>query len=156
MIMTELKPGDKAPDFKIPDQDGKVHSLSDYKGDKLVIYFYPKDNTPTCTVQACNLRDNFGDLKNAGYKVLGVSMDSERKHTNFIEKHDLPFPLLADTEKEMVNAYQVYGPKKMFGKVKDGIFRTTFVIDENGIIENVITKVKAKEHSNQILEPTNT
>lgn len=150
--MTELKSGDKAPNFSLPDQDGKTHQLEDYKGEKLVLFFYPKDNTPTCTVQACNLRDNHAVLQKAGFKILGISMDSEKKHTNFIEKHSLPFPLLADTEKEMVNAYQVYGPKKMFGKVKDGIHRTTFVINEKGVIEHVIGKVKAKEHADQILE----
>ena len=104
--MTELKSGDKAPNFSLPDQDGKTHQLEDYKGEKLVLFFYPKDNTPACTVQACNLRDNHAVLQKAGFKILGISMDSEKKHTNFIEKHSLPFPLLADTEKEMVNAYQ--------------------------------------------------
>lgn len=150
--MTDLKAGDKAPSFELPDQDGKIHKLSDYQGSKLVLFFYPKDNTPTCTVEACNLRDNYSELKKNGFKILGISADSERKHTNFIAKHDLPYPLLADTEKKMVLDYGVYGPKKMFGKLKDGIFRTTFIINEEGIISDVITKVKAKEHANQILE----
>lgn len=149
--MTHLKKGDPAPNFSGLDQDGNTISLADYKGKKLVIYFYPRDNTPTCTVEACNLRDNYGTLKNAGYEVLGVSADTARKHQNFIKKFDLPFPLLADTELETIKAFGVWGPKKFMGREFDGIHRTTFLIDEKGLIESVIQKVKSKEHSQQIL-----
>ncbi len=149
--MTTLKPGDKAPDFKGKDQNGKELSLEDFKGNKLIIYFYPKDSTPGCTAQACNLRDNYEVLLKKGYKVLGVSADSEKSHLKFIEKYELPFSLIADTEKEMIKAFGVWGPKKFMGKTFDGINRTTFVIDENGIIEEVIDKVKTKEHTEQII-----
>lgn len=148
--MTTLKPGDKAPEFKGKDQDGNDISLSDYKGSKLVIYFYPKDSTPGCTTQACNLRDNYDYLLSKGYKVLGVSADSEKSHKNFIEKNNLPFPLLSDTEKEVIKAFGVWGPKKFMGKTYDGIHRTTFVIDENGSIQEVIEKVNTKNHTAQI------
>jgi len=124
--MTTLKPGDAAPDFSAPDQNGNTTSLSDFKGKKLVLFFYPKDNTPGCTQEVCNLRDNYASFQKNGYELLGVSVDSQRKHQNFIKKHDLPFPLLADTEHTVVNAYQVWGEKQMFGKKYDGIFRTTF------------------------------
>ena len=150
--MTHLQEGDKAPDFKGVDQDGNTIQLSDYKGKKLVLYFYPKDNTPGCTNEACNLRDNYEELQKQGFKILGVSADSEKKHQNFINKYDLPFPLLADTEKEVIEKYGIWGPKKFMGKVKDGIHRTTFVIDEEGKIEKVFKKVKTKDHTNQILE----
>ncbi|RMG81659.1 MAG: thioredoxin-dependent thiol peroxidase [Bacteroidetes bacterium] len=150
--MTNLKKGDKAPEFKGLDQDGNPVSLSDFRGKKLVLFFYPKDNTPTCTVEACNLRDNFGALQKRGLALLGVSPDSSRKHRNFIEKFNLPFPLLADTEKEVVQAYGVWGPKKMFGRTYDGVHRTTFIIDEKGFIEEVIYPVKAATHTDQILE----
>lgn len=150
--MTTLKAGDKAPDFKALDQNGKEVSLSDFKGKKLVIYFYPKDMTPGCTVQACNLRDNYKQLQKEGYEILGVSADSEARHQKFIDKYDLPFDLLADTEKEMIKAYGVWGPKKFMGKTYDGIHRTTFVIDENGTISELIEKVKTKSHTAQILE----
>ncbi|MFN2396891.1 MAG: thioredoxin-dependent thiol peroxidase [Bacteroidales bacterium] len=150
--MTTLKPGDKAPDFKGKDENGKEIKLSDFKGSKLVIYFYPKDSTPGCTSQACDLRDNYDMLLSKGYKVLGVSADSEKSHQKFIEKYNLPFPLLADTEKEVIKAFGVWGPKKFMGKTYDGINRTTFVIDENGIIEEVIGKVKTKEHTGQIVK----
>lgn len=149
--MTTLKPGDKAPDFKGKDQNGKELSLEDFKGNKLIIYFYPKDSTPGCTAQACNLRDNYEVLLKKGYKVLGVSADSEKSHLKFIEKYELPFSLIADTEKEMIKAFGVWGPKKFMGKTFDGINRTTFVIDENGLIEEVIDKVKTKEHTEQII-----
>jgi thioredoxin-dependent peroxiredoxin len=149
--MSFLKPGDKAPAFSGKDQDGNTISLDDFKGSKLVIYCYPKDNTPGCTAQACNLRDNYDALLKAGYKVLGVSGDSEKSHQSFISKYDLPFPLLADTEKEMLKAYGVWGPKKFMGKSYDGVNRTTFVIDENGIIAEVIDKVDTKNHTSQIL-----
>lgn len=149
--MTHLKEGDQAPDFSGPNQNGETVSLGDFKGQKLVIFFYPKDNTPTCTEEACNLRDNYGLLKKNGYAVVGVSADSQRKHQNFIKKFDLPFPLIADTEQTMLNAYGVWGEKQMFGKKYMGIFRTTFVIDENGKIERIISKVTAKDHAAQIL-----
>ncbi len=149
--MSFLKPGDKAPAFSGKDQDGNTITLDDFKGSKLVIYCYPKDNTPGCTAQACNLRDNYDALLKAGYKVLGVSGDNEKSHQNFISKYDLPFPLLADTEKDMLKAYGVWGPKKFMGKTYDGVTRTTFVIDENGIITEVIEKVDTKNHTSQIL-----
>ena len=149
--MTHLKKGDKAPDFIGKDQDGNLVSLKDFKGMKLVLYFYPKDNTPGCTAQACNLRDNHEELMEKGYAVVGVSGDSENMHKKFIEKNNLPFPLIADTEKEILKTYGVWGPKKFMGKVKDGIHRTTFVIDENGIISEVIEKVNTKDHTNQII-----
>lgn len=150
--MTTLKEGDKAPEFEGVNQDGKKISLGDYKGKKLIIYFYPKDNTPGCTAQACNLRDNYKAMQKQGYEILGVSADTEKKHQNFIAKYDLPFDLIADTEKEMIKAYSVWGPKKFMGKKYDGIHRTTFVINEEGIIDEVISKVKTKTHSEQIME----
>jgi thioredoxin-dependent peroxiredoxin len=149
--MTTLKPGDKAPDFKGKDENGKEIKLADYKGNKLVIYFYPKDSTPGCTSQACNLRDNYDVLLSKGYKVVGVSADSEKSHQKFIEKNNLPFPLIADTEKEILKAFGVWGPKKFMGKTYDGIHRTTFVIDEKGVIEEVISKVDTKNHTTQII-----
>ena len=149
--MTTLQSGDKAPDFSVEDQDGKLHTLKDYEGKKLVIFFYPKASTPGCTAQACNLRDNYKALQAQGYEVIGVSADTKRRQTNFKTKNELPFPLLADEEKEMLNAYKVWGLKKNFGREYEGIYRTTFLIDEKGIIEEVITKVKTKEHAAQIL-----
>ncbi len=142
--------GEKAPAFKEKDQDGNWVKLSDFKGTKLVLYFYPKDSTPTCTTQACNLRDNYEQLLAKGYKVLGVSVDDEKSHRKFIAKHNLPFPLLADTEHRMVNDYGVWGEKKMYGHTFMGVFRTTFVIDGKGRIAEVITKVKSKDHAAQI------
>ncbi len=149
--MTNLKAGDKAPDFTGLDENGNSISLSDYAGKKLVLFFYPKDNTPGCSDEVCNLRDNHTALKKKGYELLGVSPDSQKKHQNFIKKFDLPFPLLADTEKTVINAYQVWGPKQMFGKKYEGVYRTTFLIDEKGKIEEVIQKVKTKAHAEQIL-----
>ncbi len=149
--MTNLQPGDKAPDFTGVNEKGEKVALKDYKGKKLILFFYPKDNTPTCTVEACNLRDAYSDLKDKGYELLGVSPDSEKKHQNFIAKHELPFPLLADTDREVIEAYGIWGPKKFMGKTFDGLHRTTFVIDEKGKIEQVIQKVKAKQHADQIL-----
>jgi peroxiredoxin Q/BCP len=146
-----LKAGDPAPAFAANDQDGKLVKLSDFKGKKLILYFYPKDDTPTCTTQACNLRDNYKLLLKKGYKVLGVSVDDEKTHQKFIKKYKLPFPLLADTEHAMVDAYGVWGEKTTFGHTYMGIFRTTFVIDENGTIEEIIEKVESKKHSDQIL-----
>ena len=150
--MTHLKAGDKAPDFSGLNEKGELIQLSDYAGQKLVLFFYPKDNTPTCTEEVCNLRDNYQSFTSKGYAVLGVSPDSQRKHTNFIKKFELPFPLIADTEQVILNAYGVWGEKQMFGKKYMGVFRTTFIINEEGTIEEVITKVKAKEHSDQILK----
>ena len=150
--MNTLKVGDKAPDFTAIIESGETVSLSDYKGKKLVVYFYPKDNTPTCTVEACNLRDGFSELKSHGIEILGVSPDSEKKHTNFINKFNLPFNLIADTEKKLAKAFGVWGPKKFMGRVFDGIHRITFIIDENGEISHVIEKVKSKIHTQQILE----
>ena len=149
--MTHLQQGDKAPAFSVKDQEGHTVSLADFSGSKLVIYFYPKDSTPGCTTQACNLRDNYDALLKAGYKVVGVSADSEKSHQKFIDKHNLPFPLLADTEKAMLKAYGVFGPKKFMGRTYDGIHRTTFVIDESGVISEVITKVDTKNHTAQIM-----
>jgi len=150
--MTTLKAGDKAPDFKGTIETGEEVKLSDYAGKKLVLYFYPKDNTPGCNNEACNLRDNYNTMLAQGYEVLGVSPDSEAKHVKFIEKFDLPFHLIADTEKTVLNAYEVWGLKKFMGREYMGVHRTTFVIDEKGIIEEVITKVKPKDHAAQILE----
>ena len=150
--ITSFKEGDKAPDFKCEDQNGKIVSLKDYKGKKLVLYFYPKDNTPGCTVEACNLRDNYATLKKKGFAILGVSADDDKKHLKFIEKYDLPFPLLADVELKVIKDYDVWGEKKFMGKTYDGIIRTTFLIDEKGKIEKVITAVATKNHAEQILE----
>ena len=151
LIMTTLQPGDKAPNFSAKDQDGKVHSLEDYKGKKLVVFFYPKASTPGCTAEACNLRDNWERFQSKGYEIVGVSADSEKKQQNFKSKYELPFPLLADEDKEVINAFGVWGPKKFMGKEYDGIHRTTFVIDEDGKLLDVISKVKTKDHAAQIL-----
>lgn len=150
--MTKLKPGDKAPNFVSKDEKGNTVSLSDYKGSKLILFFYPAASTPTCTVEACNLRDHYSDLKNKGYKILGVSADTQKKQSDFKDKFEFQYPLLADEDKKVINAFGVWGPKKFMGREYDGIHRTTFVIDENGIIEKVIDDVKAKEHALQILE----
>jgi peroxiredoxin Q/BCP len=149
-----LQKGDKAPDFTGIDQDGNEVSLSDFKGKKLILFFYPKDNTPSCTIEACNLRDNYAALRAKGFELLGVSPDSALRHQNFIRKFKLPFPLLADTEQEVMQAYGVWGPKKFMGRSYIGVHRTTFVIDEQGMIEGVIEKVKTKNHTRQILEVT--
>ncbi len=149
--MTTLQIGDRAPDFKALDNTGKTVQLSDYTGKKLVLFFYPKASTPGCTMEACNLRDNYQTFVSKGYAILGVSADSAKRQQNWIDKHELPFSLLVDEEKTVINAYGVWGPKKFMGREYDGIHRTTFVIDENGTIENVITKVKTKEHTSQIL-----
>ena len=149
--MSTIQEGDKAPNFSAKDQDGNVHELNDYKGKKLVVFFYPKANTPGCTKEACNLRDNYEALQDKGYELLGVSADSPKKQQNFKEKYSLPFPLLADEDKEVINAFGVWGKKKMFGKAFEGINRTTFIIDESGTIEEVIKKVKTKDHAAQIL-----
>ena len=150
--MTTLKTGDKAPYFEAFDQQGNTIKLSDYSGKKLVLFFYPKASTPGCTMEACNLRDNYNTFLARGYDVLGVSADSAKRQQNFIDKHELPFPLLVDEEKKVIKAYGVWGLKKFMGREYDGIHRVTFVIDENGILEDVITKVKTKEHTSQLLK----
>ena len=152
MSITTLKAGDKAPSFKTTNQDGKVISLDGLKGKKVVLYFYPKDSTPGCTMQACNLRDNYEALQKANYVVLGVSADTEKLHKRFIEKQSIPFDLLMDEDKTIIQAYGVWGLKKFMGREFDGIHRTTFLIDEEGVIEEVIMKVKTKDHTNQILK----
>jgi peroxiredoxin Q/BCP len=149
--MTHLKAGDTAPNFSALDQDGNTISLSDYKGKKLVLFFYPKASTPGCTIEACDLRDNHARFVAQGYAILGVSADSQKRQSNFRSKYDFPYPLLADEDKSVINAFGIWGPKKFMGKDYDGIHRTTFVIDEKGVLEDVITKVKTKNHTDQIL-----
>lgn len=149
--MTTLTEGSPAPDFTSVDQSGNMISLSALKGKKIILYFYPADNTPTCTDEACNLRDNYDVLKEKGYLVIGVSPDTSTSHHKFIDKYKLPFPLIPDSDKVIVNKFGVWGPKKSFGKAYDGVIRTTFVIDENGIIEKIISKVDAKNHASQIV-----
>tara|TARA_B110000046_G_scaffold52797_1_gene59145 strand:- start:159 stop:611 length:453 start_codon:yes stop_codon:yes gene_type:complete len=150
--MITLQIGDAAPDFKALDENGNSISLADYKGKKLVLFFYPKASTPGCTVEACNLSDNYSRFTAQGYDVLGVSADSAKRQTNFKEKYGFRYPLLADEDKSVIKAFGVWGPKKFMGKEYDGIHRTTFVIDEAGIIEDIILKVKTKEHTAQILK----
>ncbi|WP_375235755.1 thioredoxin-dependent thiol peroxidase [Winogradskyella sp.] len=149
--MTHLKVGDKAPNFEALDQDGNTIKLSDYKGKKLVVFFYPKASTPGCTAEACNLNDNFKRFESLNYEILGVSADSQKRQSNFKNKYGFEYPLLADEDKSVIEAFGVWGPKKFMGKEYDGIHRTTFVIDENGVLENVIFKVKTKAHAEQIL-----
>lgn len=148
--MTHLKEGDKAPAFSFTDENGEIVSIKNYSGKKIILYFYPKDNTPGCTAEACNLRDNYNDLKAKGFEVIGVSPDSEKSHQAFTEKHDLPFTLIPDTDKKIMNDYGVWGEKKMYGKTYMGVNRTTFIISKEGIIEKIITKVKTKDHTNQV------
>ena len=148
----KLKVGDKAPEFEVEDQSGQLVSLSDFEGKKVVLFFYPKDNTPTCTKEACNLRDNYQVFKEKGYEILGISSDSGKSHQKFIDKYELPYPLLADTDKKVHEAYGTWVEKSMYGRKYMGTARTTFVIDENGQIENIISKVKAVAHTEQILE----
>jgi peroxiredoxin Q/BCP len=149
--MTPLKVGDKVPAFSVSDDRGNIQSLNDYSGKKLVVFFYPKASTPGCTAEACDLRDHFKELQDAGYSLLCVSADSEKRQRNFSEKYDFPFPLLADEEKEVINAFGVWGLKKFMGREYDGIHRMTFIVNEEGIVERVIEKVKTKEHAAQIL-----
>lgn len=150
--MNTLKQGDKVPNFTVNDQDGNAVSLSDYKGKKLIVFFYPKASTPGCTAEACNLRDNYKVLQDKGFELLGVSADSEKRQSNFKNKYEFPFPLLADEEKEVINAFGVWGLKKFMGREYDGIHRKTFLVDEDGVVAHVIDKVKTKDHAAQILE----
>lgn len=145
--------GDKAPEVLGVNEKGEEIRLSNYKGRKIVLYFYPKDNTSGCTAQACNLRDNYAELRNAGYEVIGVSVDDAKSHLRFIEKNNLPFTLIADTDKKLVEAFGVWGEKKLYGRAYMGTFRTTFLINEEGVVERIINpkEVKAKEHAAQIL-----
>lgn len=150
--MKHLKIGDKAPDFTINDAEGKPVSLKDYSGKRVVIYFYPKDNTPGCTIQACNIRDNYSELQKEGIVILGVSADSEKRHQGFIRKFRLPFPLLADVDHVLMNLYGVWGEKKFMGRTFNGIHRTTFVLDEAHTILGIIEKPKTGNHAHEILE----
>jgi len=150
--MSQLKIGDKAPAFKGKDQDGNSVSLSDFKGKKLVIFFYPEDDTEVCTKEACNLRDNYSELKKKGYAVIGVSPDDEASHQKFIGKYKLPYTLIADPDKKILNAYEAWGEKNMYGNIVIGVIRKTYVIDEKGVITKIIKKVRATIHSEQILK----
>lgn len=150
--MTKLKAGDKAPAIKSKDQNGEPITLSQFKGKKVILYFYPKDNTPGCTAEACNLRDNYTALCKKGFEILGVSVDDEKSHQKFIQKFDLPFPLISDTEKKVVEDYGVWGLKKFMGREYMGINRVTFIIDEKGVIEHVIEKVDTANSTEQILD----
>ena len=150
--MTHLKEGDKAPDFKGINQKGEEVSLADFKGKKIVLYFYPKDDTPGCTKEACNFRDNYKELQDKGFAVVGVSADTARKHQNFVDKYDLPFTLIADTDKRVIEAYGVWGKKKFMGREFMGINRSTFLINEKGKIFKVFLKVKPKGHSKEVLD----
>ena len=147
-----LQIGDQAPDFEAPNQDGNTVKLSDFRGKKVVLYFYPKDNTSGCTAQACNLRDNYADLQKAGYEVIGVSKDSVRSHKNFVGKQELPFTLISDEDTSINQAFGVWKEKSMYGKKYMGTARTTFLIDEEGKITDIIEKVKTKDHTAQILQ----
>ncbi|MEY8021952.1 thioredoxin-dependent thiol peroxidase [Muriicola sp. SD30] len=149
--MKTLKEGDKVPQFTSKDQDGNEIKLSDYKGNKLVVFFYPRANTPGCIAEACNLRDNYAELQAQGYSLLGVSEDSQKKQANFRDKYEFPFPLLADEDHTVINAFGVWGPKKFMGREYDGIHRMTFIVNGDGIVEKVIDKVKTKDHAAQIL-----
>ena len=151
--MTQLQAGEMAPDFKSTTQDGETLTLADLKGQRTILYFYPKDNTSGCTAEACSLRDNYSALKSKGYEVIGVSVDSADSHKKFIEKHELPFTLIADTDKSLVNEMGVWGEKSMYGRKYMGTFRTTFIINEEGVVEKVFSpkEVKTKTHGEQLL-----
>jgi peroxiredoxin Q/BCP len=149
--MGYLKVGDKAPDFTAKNQEGKEIKLSNFKGKKVILYFYPKDDTPGCTAEACNLRDNYSDLTNRGFEVIGVSPDDENSHTKFVSKYNLQFNLVADTSKTILKQYGAWGKKNMYGKEYEGVLRTTYLINEQGVIEKVIDKVNTSDHSKQIL-----
>lgn len=150
--MEHLKVGDKAPSWSGKDQNGKAINQKSYEGKKAVVYFYPKDNTPGCTTQACNIRDNWSELQKKGIEVIGVSADSEKSHQKFVDKFQLPFALVADEQKEMIETFGVWGEKKFMGKIYDGIHRTTFVLDETGTIKGIIDKPKTKAHTEEILK----
>lgn len=150
--MTHLIEGKKAPIFKGKDQNGKPVSLVDYKGKKVILFFYPEDDTPTCTIQACNLRDNFGLLKKNGFVVLGVSPDEEKKHKKFEAKYDLPFTLIADVDHAIIDKYGVWGEKQLYGRNYMGLHRTTFLIDEKGVIRKIFTRPKNKQHAEEIVK----
>lgn len=150
--MAKLKEGDKAPAFSSVDQDGNKISLSDFKGKKLILFFYPQDDTPTCTIEACNLRDNYNLLKKKGFEIVGISFDDEKSHRKFIKKYSLPFTLIADSSRKIIEKYGLWVEKSMFGKTFMGTARTTFVIDEKGRITKRFDKVKSKEHAQQIAE----
>lgn len=150
--MNTLKSGDKVPNFTVNDQDGNPVSLTDYAGKKLVVFFYPKASTPGCTAEACNLRDHYAELQSKGFELLGVSADSAKRQTNFKNKYEFQFPLLADENKEVIEAFGVWGEKKFMGKIYDGIHRKTFLVNEEGVVDHVIDKVKTKDHAAQILE----
>ena len=154
--MAKLTAGMKAPEFKGTDQHGREVKLSDFAGKKLVLYFYPKDNTPGCTAEACNLRDNYKELLDKGFAVIGISADSEKSHLGFAKKYSLPFSLIADTTKKIMDDYGVWREKSLYGKTFLGVIRTTFIIDEKGIIEKIIEKVQTSEHSEQIFKLYNT
>ncbi len=147
-----LKEGDKAPAFSAKDQNGKTVSLADFAGKNLILYFYPKDDTPGCTAEACDFRDNYQSLAQQGYQVIGVSTDDEKSHKKFESKHNLPFPLIADTDKSIVESYGVWVEKNMYGKLYMGTARTTFLIDRNGVIQKIIEKVDTKNSSKQVLD----
>lgn len=150
--MKTLQVGDKVPEFISKDQDSNTIRLSDYHGKKLIVFFYPKASTPGCTAEACNLRDNYSVLQSQGYELLGVSADSEKRQTNFRNKYDFPFPLLADEDHTVINTFGVWGPKKFMGREYDGIHRKTFMINEEGVVTKVIDKVKTKDHAAQLLD----
>lgn len=150
--MEILKEGDKAPNFMGVDQNGEAISLDQYKGKKVILYFYPKDNTPGCTAESCNLRDNYEDLLEKGLNVIGVSPDSEISHKKFIEKYKLPFRLISDPEKKILKLYNAWGEKKLYGKTYDGVLRKTFILSENQTIEKIFIKVNTKDHTNQIFK----
>jgi thioredoxin-dependent peroxiredoxin len=150
-IMSKLQKGDKAPAINAVDQHGKKITLAQFRGKKVILYFYPKDSTPGCTAEACDLRDHDAELQKQGYQVIGVSADNDKSHIKFAEKYSLPFPLIPDTDKKIINDYGVWGPKTFMGRKFDGILRTTFIIDEKGVIEEVIEKVDTKNHTEQIL-----
>jgi thioredoxin-dependent peroxiredoxin len=150
--MTDLKEGDKARAFTGLDQTGQKRSLTEFKGKRIILYFYPEDDTPTCTVQACNLRDNYSLLQNHGFVVLGVSPDTEKSHLKFEKKFGLPFPLISDPKHQIINKYGVWGEKQMFGRKYMGVHRTSFLIDEKGIIRKIILKPRSKQHAEEILQ----
>lgn len=150
--MTHLKVGDKAPEFTSVNEDGNPISLSDYRGKKVVLFFYPKDDSPGCTKEACSIRDDYRSIQKAGYEVLGISPDKDTKHRKFIDKYEFQYSLVADPEKKIIESYGLWGPKKFMGREVIGVHRTTFLVDADGIIEEIITKVKTKDHAKQILE----